>query len=108
MNPVSKRQGKAWRKMHRRKLEAALRFVLTLGAVVPVCVTGSVSIATVRSEPPAIDRVDDIRSKLMKAEKDIDSAPRERLAQYWYNWPNWGNWNGWVPRRAARWRWPGR
>lgn len=41
---------------------------------------------------PAINRVDDIRNKLLESDelhKDRDD-PRE-VAQ-WYNWPNWGNW----------------
>ena len=46
---------------------------------------------------PPIDRVDDIRARLLAASAapaDTDEAPLGPLAA-WMNWPNWGKWANW-------------
>ncbi len=56
-------------------------------------VGGEAAASTPPADRPAIERLDEIRQKLL----DQDGGPGadgERQAQ-WYNWPNWGNWNNW-------------
>lgn len=51
---------------------------------------------TAADDPPAIARIDDIRARLIEQAPNgahqVDTASRQKLAQYWPNWRNWGNW----------------
>jgi hypothetical protein len=45
----------------------------------------------------AIDRVDSIREKLLRHDRESNSEEKIKLAQWpnWPNWPNWSNWRNW-------------
>jgi hypothetical protein len=60
----------------------------------------SVGAATTASKD-AIDRVDDIRARLLATDPTPPQQPGEvpGPVSQWYNfpnWPNWNNWNNWV------------
>jgi hypothetical protein len=90
---------------------------------VPLTHASTASLAEASSEQPVIERVGEIRSKLLAIEEGAHRQQQYDQFAQWYNWPNWPNWNNWynwpnwgdwcnwcghVPRRAGRWRWPGR
>ena len=99
------------------------RVLLTLGARLPLGHANAAPVAERPSERPIIERVEAIRSKLLAIEENAHRQHGHYDLAQWYNWPNWPNWNNWynwpnwgdwcnwcghVPRRAGRWRWPGR
>lgn len=56
---------------------------------------------------PAIERVEQIREKLLQSDRRegrrlTDPDGRQQLVQ-WYNFPNWPNWNNW-PNWGNYWR----
>jgi len=58
-------------------------------------------------DQPAIERVDEIREKLLqtdllKGKRSDDRDGRRQMVQ-WYNFPNWPNWNNW-PNWGNFWR----
>ncbi len=69
---------------------------------------GSISPALARVaqlDHPAIERVDEIRQKLLELDRSSDPFRNEQTAQ-WFNfpnWPNWGNWGNW-PNWGNFWR----
>jgi len=50
-------------------------------------------------EEPAIDRVDEIREKLLRNDrlegKRLEHRDGRQQMVQWYNWPNWPNWGNW-------------
>jgi hypothetical protein len=107
----------------RRGLGWLGKVLLTLGAFLPLGQANAAPVAETPSEQPVIERVEEIRSKLLAIEGGAHRQQQYDQFAQWYNWPNWPNWNNWynwpnwgdwcnwcghVPRRAGRWRWPGR
>lgn len=74
-----------WKRLGQRGIRVLLGVALASGG----------AIAKSTSEP-AINKVDDIRTRLLLTapQPSSDSQRKATLAQ-WYNWPNWNNWGNW-------------
>ena len=76
---------------------------LVLGFVVAIGLAQDV-VANTTPSAPAIERVDDIRRRLLHSDTGRDAPPADAagtnlgLVAQWFNfpnWRNWGNWNNW-------------